>query len=66
MLSLKTKNEAILTLFYTLQVSAFDEDSGDNGRITYSLSSDDTANYIRIDANTGEITASTIFDYDNR
>ena len=48
-----------------LQVNATDEDEGPNARITYTLHPD-ARGLVKIDPNTGWITANTVLDYEKR
>ncbi|XP_076995860.1 protocadherin-23 [Tamandua tetradactyla] len=47
-------------------VFAKDLDAGNNGEVTYSVSSEDNSDHFKIDANSGEIRTTTILSYDYR
>ena len=50
-----------INLFLT-QIEAFDPDSGENGRLTYEISSNDTSLPFHLDSNTGMLYSSKSFD----
>ncbi|PNI63253.1 DCHS2 isoform 3 [Pan troglodytes] len=47
-------------------VFAKDPDEGNNAEVTYSVSSEDSSDHFKIDANSGEIRTTTILSYDYR
>nr|AAR10443.1 cadherin protein [Homo sapiens] len=47
-------------------VFAKDPDEGNNAEVTYSVSSEDSSDHFKIDANNGEIRTTTILSYDYR
>ena len=62
-LSINENNQ--INLFLT-QVEALDPDSGENGRLTYEISTNETAFPFYIDSNTGMLYASKSFDREER
>ena len=56
---------AFLTGKNVTKIQATDRDSGDNGRVSYSISSGDSVGYFSLDANTGELRTQKSLDLES-
>ncbi|CAF4939281.1 unnamed protein product, partial [Rotaria socialis] len=59
-------NENNLANTFLTQIEAFDPDSGENGRLTYEIETNDTSLPFYIDSNTGMLYCSKSLDREKR